>query len=192
MRGERMEIEDKLKDAATWQPTNEMPVGLERRALAQRRPPLRPIGLARPAFSTLLAAAACGVFVHLTGTSRVAPPVATPSPLPVAVQSPRPAASVLVPERRDVVPERQVEKPATRVKEPPKATRRTRTVAQVQPRKKRVRIDTEDPIVVQSRVAVDEPIYAPAYYAQPSADGTSVEFTPVVATLGDPDVIYTP
>ena len=62
-----MEIEDKLKDAAGWRPGSEMPLGLERRVLAGRaRPPLRPIGIARPRsvlFATAMAGAVCMLLV---------------------------------------------------------------------------------------------------------------------------------
>lgn len=176
-----MEIEDQLKAAASWRPHSEMPLGLERRALANRRPPLRPIGFLRPSafVSTAFAAAACALFFHLSGGKTE--PVAVPSgaaPAPVAtgvgpiVTTPKPKQAA-----------QASRKPS--LSAPPRRARR-------KPRLKRYAVEASDPIVVESRIAVDEPVYAPAYYAQPSEDGQSVQYTPVVASLGDPDVIYTP
>lgn len=180
MKRDIMEIEDKLKEAAKWHPKTEMPVGLERRALAQSRPPLRPIGLARPAtaFSTLLAAATCAFLVSLAGTPSKIAPASSPSPSAVAPP---------VPESRPVSKGKTT--PPQRVLLPTKAAP---VRSAPKPQRKRILVDADNPIIVQSRVPVDEPVYAPAYYAQPSEDGTRVELSPVVASLGDPDVIYTP
>lgn len=171
-----MEIEDQLKAAANWQPHSEMPLGLERRALASRRPPLRPIGFRYPtAFaSTALAGAASALFFHLSGGKTEATP---PPPALVAQetkQQPEAPPKKIIP---------VASQPAPRAH--PRSTRTS-------PRRKRYSVEASDPIVVESRIAVDEPVYAPAYYAQPSEDGQSVQYTPVVASLGDPDVIYTP
>jgi len=174
-----MEIEDQLKEAASWRPHSEMPLGLERRALANRRPPLRPIGFLRPsAFaSTAFAAAACALFFHLSGgkTEPVEVPHGT-APQPTVLAPP-----VTTPKPKQVAQ-------ATHKPTPPAPPRRVRR----QPRPKRYAVEASDPIVVESRIAVDEPVYAPAYYAQPSEDGQSVQYTPVVASLGDSDVIFTP
>ncbi|WP_395145703.1 hypothetical protein [Armatimonas sp.] len=54
-----------------------------------------------------------------------------------------------------------------------------------------VAVDTPgDSVGTVSRVAVEKPLYTPAYYAQPSADGESVQYMPVAVALEDPDVIY--
>jgi Skp family chaperone for outer membrane proteins len=54
-----------------------------------------------------------------------------------------------------------------------------------------IALDTlSDSVIVGSRVAVDTPVYTPAYYAEPSSDGESTKYTPVKVALDDPDVIY--
>lgn len=189
MRGEELEIEDKLKEAASWQPAHEMPLGLERRALERSRPPLRPIGLAKPTrfVSTALAAAACGLLVYWGGTPPKIEPNATPVPVQMTATKTKPTSPSPALTSRPPVRPTKLAHAAPRRK-----GKRAPTPSRSRPQKHPVLVETDDPIVVQSRVAVDEPVYAPAFYAQPSEDGKSVEFTPVVASLGDPDVIYTP
>ena len=194
-----MEIEDLLKDAADWRPKTEMPEGLEQRALASRvRPPLRPMGIARPRtvlLATAMAGAAC--MLLMVRLPHEAPTPVQPKPtqlsLPQKVAKSKPDAlpkatkleSPVVPRKhhprpritrrpplRELPPKRQKESPLTR----PFA------VAVDSPR---------DSVMVGSRVAVDPPVYTPAYYAEPSADGQEITYTPVAVPMDDPTTTST-
>ncbi|WP_395092657.1 hypothetical protein [Armatimonas sp.] len=194
-----MEIEEKLKDAADWRPGSEMPLGLERRALAGRaRPPLRPIGIARPRsvlFATAMAGAACMLIVaRVDKLFPEAEPTIKPhveqkiQPMPKKTNKP----SGLLPTGEKTIPEKSVQEP----KHFEESSRHFKEI----PRKKQespllqrfpVAVETPgDSVGTGSRVAVEAPLYTPAYYAQPSADGESVQYMPVTVALEDPDVIY--
>lgn len=197
-----MEIEDKLKEAADWRPRAEMPLGLERRALsADARPPLRPIGLTRPRsilLATTMAAAVCG-FILMQNTP---PERVYNSPRPSAQPTTSPQAKPVSPPNTPLA--QKTKKPAERrsapgadlVNEPPARvqTRRARSyTGRRSPLTQRlpVAVDTQsDSVKTGTRVAVEAPLYTPAYYAEPSADGQSVRYTPVALSVSDPDVIY--
>ena len=204
-----MEIEDLLKDAAEWRPNTEMPVGLERHALkAARRPHLRPMGIMRPRsalFATALAGVACFFMVGRVGQKLPEPvgaQVVVGDTSPVPTSTPEPVKKVLPPKKpmdrqsKDLpkrseqsTKRRQVEVKRKQEQEKPqrKTSRRQSPLTQRFP----VALDTlSDSVIVGSRVAVDAPIYTPAYYAEPSSDGESTKYTPVNVALDDPDVIY--
>ncbi len=200
-----MEIEDLLKDAAEWRPNTEMPVGLERHALkAARRPPLRPMGIMRPRsalFATALAGVACFFMVGRVGqklTEPVGAQVVVGDTSPVPTPTAEPIKRVLPPKKpvdrqnKDLPKrseQRQVEVKRKQEQEKPqrKTSRRPSPLTQRFP----VALDTvSDSVIVGSRVAVDAPVYTPAYYAEPSSDGESTKYTPVNVALDDPDVIY--
>ena len=189
-----MEIEEKLKDAAAWRPDSEMPMGLERQVLlSQNRPPLRPIGITRPRsvlFATVMAGAVCSLMVVRVGQKIPEAPVA-----PVAIETPIPSPPVqeLVPPRKAQklqIPEQSAKMPRQIVQMPRRKQHTSRHLRQI-PRQAPIAVDAvSDSVVSQSRVAVEAPVYVPAYYAQPSVDGESVQYTPVSMALADPDVIY--
>ena len=196
-----MEIEDKLKDAAGWRPGSEMPLGLERRVLAGRaRPPLRPIGIARPRsvlFATAMAGAVCILLVaRVDKQFPEAQPTTKPtaeqkiSPTPTPGKTPKQFENTQKP-RQDT--SKQSEKKPLRFEESPRHFKEIPKKRQESPLSRRfpVAVDTPgDSVGTGSRVAVEKPLYKPAYYAQPSADGESVQYMPVAVALEDPDVIY--
>lgn len=196
-----MEIEDKLKDAANWQPGSEMPLGLERRALeAHVRPPLRPIGLTRPR-NVLLATAFAGVVCSFFVLRVEQEPLPSPQPLPA--NTPIPQVAIRTEKTSEHLEEmpKQMQHFPKRLQELPKQIQQSSKRLQKidRPRRKEspltrrfpVAVDTQsDSVKAGSRVAVEAPLYTPAYYAEPSADGQSVSYTPVSVALDDPDVIY--
>ncbi|MCX6366623.1 MAG: hypothetical protein NTX57_07925 [Armatimonadetes bacterium] len=181
-----MEIEDLLKDAAEWRPSTEMPADLERRALkAVRRPPLRPMGIMRPRsalFATALAGVACFFMIGRVGQKPL-----EPVGVPVAIADTRPTPAPTREHIKETLPIKpQIDRQAKRSKKR-KTSRRQSPLTQRLP----VALDTvSDSVIVGSRVAVDAPVYTPAYYAEPSSDGESTKYTPVKVALDDPDVIY--
>lgn len=198
MRPRPMEIDDLLKEAANWRPGTEMPAGLERQALTRcGRPPLRPIGIARPRsilFATVLAGVCCTLMVVHVEQKPTAP---RPS-LGTSEETPKPTAArqdfpdQKIPPRASLTPKKIVLKgvpepsalPNKSV--PARFTQRARKPSAPE----RIAVASEDSVVAQSRVAVEATAYTPAYYAEPSADGQSVQYTPVSVALTDPDVIY--
>jgi hypothetical protein len=203
-----MEIEDLLKDAAEWRPQTEMPHGLERRTLARfNRPPLRPIGITRPKsalLATAMAGAVCTLMVIRLGQAPEVQVSPTPESTPSATKTNVGAPETALPNPGGELPKAH----KTDAKKPPQATvskpaplpttRRTprssqstlRKPAPRSPLTQRFRVAADNGVVLQERVPVETPVYTPAYYAQPSADGESVQYTPVAVALDDPDVIY--
>lgn len=194
-------LEQRLQEAARWEPSAQMPLGLERRALAAR-PPLRPIGIARPyhfGLATAMAAACCVVIVSKLGQPTLQQEMPRQSQeMPRQLQQSLKQSQQL-PRQLQEMP-RQLQEMPKQLQQLPKRLRKQ--LAQKAPslRKKQrespltrrysVAVDRgEDSLTVGQRVSVDAPTYTPAYYAQPSADGESVTYTPVAVALDDPDVI---
>lgn len=202
-----MEIEDLLKDAAGWRPKTEMPEGLESRGLSRVRPPLRPMGIARPRtalLATTMAGAAC-LFLMIRIPREMPKPLTAPtvsSATPAPKEPVAPKQTVTTPKRREETPatERKTVRRKTARHSKPKVAQR-RPLRELPPKREiespltkpfAVAVDSiGDNVMVGSRVAVDPPVFIPAYHAEPSADGQEITYTPVVVPMNDPGLTST-
>ncbi len=203
-----MEIEEKLKEAAPWQPKSEMPLGLEQRALrSYARPPLRPIGITRPRsilLATSMAAAVCVFTVLKVGQQPIVMPTPIAStdavvPIKLLSNQTRQSSKDANLSSGQTKPSLQITKPSSRkvqqsskiAKQSLKQTNQSSKPKMQSLKPHPIAVDTQsDSVKAGSRVAVEAPLYTPAYYAEPSADGQSISYMPVALSVNDPDVIY--